>query len=92
MSRTIINHLRNEDYLDLCLPNPNDMLKPIPGHVRLYEALGYLASWNLNYPNVEIYRDRDCDLTAVYYNNDNERQFVMGAVWSPSEFKYSFHS
>lgn len=58
---------------------------------KLWEAIGYLTAWNLSYPSVNIYRDgKTNDLVAVYRNEKDERQYVIGAVWHDDH--YGFHS
>jgi hypothetical protein len=58
---------------------------------RLFEqALGYLSTWNLNYPIVNIYLDGNTDMVAVYKRADLETGYVIGAVWH--EDHYGFHS
>lgn len=57
---------------------------------KLWTAIGYLSTWNLSYPTVNIYRDRDNDLVAVYHKEDGERAYVIGAVWHGTD--YGFHS
>lgn len=89
MARTVNIHLEDEDYVRIGIPSPPDYPKP-PGHSKLYEAIGYLSSWNLNYPTVDIYTDGGFDLVAVYRKADGERGYVIGAVWH--EDHYGFHS
>jgi hypothetical protein len=56
---------------------------------KLWEAIGYLSSWNLSYPTVNIFKDRDNDLVAVYFK-DGDRMYTIGAVWHGDH--YGFHS
>lgn len=91
MARTVHLHLTNEDYVRIGMPSPPDYT-PAPGHAKLYEAIGYLSSWNLSYPTVHIYTDDKYDLIAVYQKQDGERGYVIGAVWREAEGKYGFHS
>lgn len=62
-------------------------------------ALAYLTTWGLlGYQYVDIFVDREGDMTACYYRNkkaadDGERPgFVMGGVFSQHDKTYSFHS
>jgi hypothetical protein len=57
---------------------------------KLWEAIGYLSTWNHSYPKVYIHRDRGDDLYAVYVNNEGETKYVIGAVWHGEH--YGFHS
>ncbi len=59
---------------------------------KLWQAIGYLSSWNPTYPEVAIIRDttNKPDLIAIYYNKDGVRGYVIGAVWH--EDHYGFHS
>lgn len=56
------------------------------------EAIGYLSTWNLTFPTVEIYVDtsNSTDMVAVYFNEQGQRGYVIGAVWH--EDHYGFHS
>lgn len=56
----------------------------------LHRAIGYLSSWALEYPKVTIYRDGETDLVAVYFNEKDERAYVIGAIWHDDH--YGFHS
>jgi hypothetical protein len=57
---------------------------------KLWQAIGYLSTWNQSYPKVCIYRDRGNDLLAVYLNDAGETKYVIGAVWHDDH--YGFHS
>ena len=57
---------------------------------KLWTAIGYLSTWNLSYPTVNIFRDRGNDLVAVYHNDLGETKYVIGAVWHGEH--YGFHS
>ena len=56
----------------------------------LLRTIGYLSSWALDYPRVDIYRDGETDLVATYFNENNERVYTIGAVWHDDH--YGFHS
>lgn len=55
-----------------------------------WRALGYLSTWNMTYPTVDIYQDGETDMTAVYSDEQGNRRYVIGAVWH--EDHYGFHS
>ena len=57
---------------------------------KLWEAIGYLSTWNLSYPVVNIFKDRDNDLVAVYRTQYGNKQYVIGAVWNGTD--YGYHS
>ena len=63
-----------------------------PSMEKINDAIAYLSTWALDsYEEVSIYRDREVtDMIAVYSNPDNERRYVIGAVWH--EDHYGFHS
>lgn len=90
MARTVNIHLGDEDYIRIGMNTHAGS----PGHLKLYEAIGYLSSWNTNYPTVDIYRDNygPYDLIAVYSNADGSRGYTIGAVWDVVACKYGFHS
>jgi len=56
---------------------------------KLWDAIGYLSTWNLSYPVVNIFKDRDNDLVAVYFK-DGDRMYTIGAVWHDDH--YGYHS
>lgn len=91
MARTINLHLEDEDYVRIGMPSPPSY-SSVPGLAKLYAAIGYLSSWNLNYPVVNIYTDGTYDLIAVYLKEDGERGYAIGAVWNELESRYGFHS
>ena len=80
--RTINLNLSSEDTIAIA--------EAIGSWEKLFTAIGYLSSWNLSYPRVDIYRDDDTDLVAVYFDGSNVRGYVIGAVWH--EDHYGFHS
>jgi hypothetical protein len=59
-----------------------------------YAAIGYLSSWNMTFPHVDIYPDNhsetNTDLAAVYEREDGTVGYAIGAVWH--ETHYGFHS
>lgn len=57
---------------------------------KLWNAIGYLSTWNTNYPFASIFHDRDNDLVCVYKDASNNKTYVIGAVWH--EDHYGFHS
>ncbi len=59
-------------------------------HEKLWGAIGYLSSWNMTYPTVTIFADRDLDLVAVYSREDGSNGYTIGAVWHDDH--YGFHS
>jgi hypothetical protein len=78
--------------IDLCI-SASDMIEiaeSIGTWDKLWQAIGYLSTWNHSYPKVCIYRDRGDDLVAVYLNDAGETKYVIGAVWHGEH--YGFHS
>lgn len=59
-----------------------------------HAAIGYLSSWNMTFPTVDIYpdtlKDDNTDLIAVYKREDGTVGYTLGAIWR--ETYYSFHS
>jgi hypothetical protein len=82
MTRTVNLNLSSEDMIQIA--------ESIGTWDKLWEAIGYLSSWNLSYPRVDIYRDDKTDLVAVYFNGEDVRGYVIGAVWHDDH--YGFHS
>ena len=64
-------------------------IKDVVGY-KFYDALGYLGTWNMTYPSVDIYTDGDTDMVAVYKDETGTSGYVIGAVWH--EDHYEFHS
>ena len=81
MTRNITINLTNEDMIQIA--------ESIGTWDKLWQAIGYLSTWNLSYPTVNIYRDRDNDLVAVYFK-DVDKMYTIGAVWHGEQ--YGFHS
>ena len=79
--RTVELNLTSEDMITIA--------ESIGTWDKLWEAIGYLSSWNLSYPTVNIFKDRDNDLVAVYFK-DGDRMYTIGAVWHGDH--YGFHS
>jgi hypothetical protein len=60
---------------------------------RLCDAIGYLSLWGFGGQavKVQIYGDRQGELSASYYDKDDNRILVIGAV-PDDNWVYSFHS
>jgi len=82
MSRNVELNLSSEDMIQIA--------ESIGTWDKLWQAIGYLSSWNLSYPTVRIFRDGGDDLVAAYFKEDGERGYVIGAVWHGEH--YGFHS
>jgi hypothetical protein len=80
--RNIELHLSSEDMITIA--------EAIGTWDKLWEAIGYLSSWNLSFPQCRIFRDGGVDLVAVYSDADGNRQYTIGAVWHDDH--YGFHS
>lgn len=65
-------------------------MKHETGYDKWISAIGYLSTWNMTFPTVDIYPDGDTDMVAVYLNEKGERGYVIGAVWHGDH--YGFHS
>lgn len=65
--------------------------RKLPEH-EFYKAIGYLTTYNYNYPVVEIHLDmhNNTDLIAVYRLANNTVGYTLAAIWR--ETYYSFHS
>ena len=79
--RTVELNLTSEDMITIA--------ESIGTWDKLWEAIGYLSTWNLSYPSVNIFKDRDNDLVAVYFK-DGDRMYTIGAVWHDDH--YGYHS
>ena len=59
-----------------------------------YAVIGYLSSWNMTYPHVDIYPDNhsetNTDVVAVYKREDGTYAYTIAAVWHGTH--YSCHS
>ncbi len=82
MTRQVELNLSSKDMLQIA--------KSIGTWDKLWQAIGYLSSWNMSYPTVRISRDGGDDLVAAYFKEDGERGYVIGAVWHGEH--YGFHS
>lgn len=58
-------------------------------------AVGYLSTWGLSgYDEVELYSSmRDLEITAIYRSStDDQKRYVIGAIYNNSTQTFSFHS
>lgn len=62
------------------------------GAEAFYKAVGYLSTWNMTFPHVDIYADTDADLIAVYKNADSTHGYTIGAIYNTTTNTYGFHS
>lgn len=86
--RTIELNLSDEDMIQI-----TDILRETVNHKaweHLQGAIGYLSTWNTNYPKVAIYADGKTDMVACYFDEEGNRKYVIGAVWHGVH--YGFHS
>jgi hypothetical protein len=63
----------------------------------LEAAIGYLSTWGLTHPYVNIYlrskADEPPELLAVYTDEEGgQAKFVIGAVWDTDNKRFGFHS
>lgn len=58
--------------------------------IEWFEALGYLVAWNHTFPRVEIYAVGETDMLAIYYDEEGNRAYAIGAIWHDDH--YGFHS
>lgn len=65
-------------------------MKEIVGHDEWIKAIGYLSTWNMTFPKVDIYADGETDMIAVYLNDEGVKSYSIGAVWHGDH--YGFHS
>ena len=78
--RTIELQLGSEDLRTFAVPMD-----------RLFNAIGYLSTWNMSHPKVIIRRGgKEDDLVAHYFLEDGSCGYTIGAVWHDDH--YGFHS
>jgi hypothetical protein len=69
-------------------------IRELTGSQRLYEALGYLTSWNMTFGYVRItggFYSGNPELIATYKNSPSDGVgYCIGAVWHDDHF--GFHS
>jgi hypothetical protein len=58
----------------------------------IFEAIGYLSTWNMTFPRAVILTDSygDSGLIAHYYREDGSHGYAIAAVWHGDHF--GFHS
>lgn len=78
--------------VQLCFTD--EQVANVRGLAALDLAIGYLSTGALDsYDSVNIYGDRDPgDLVASYQDANTGNHYVIGAIWHPTEGRYSFHS
>lgn len=59
-------------------------------HDEWFRAIGYLSTWNMSFPTVEIRAEGGTDMVAVYKDEEDNVRYVIGAVWHNDH--YGFHS
>ena len=59
-------------------------------HNEWFRAIGYLSTWNMTFPTVEIHADGETDMVAVYRDENGKMGYSIGAVWHDDH--YGFHS
>lgn len=59
-------------------------------HDEWFRAIGYLSTWNMSFPTVEIRAEGGTDMVAVYKDEEDNVRYVIGAVWHDDH--YGFHS
>ena len=69
-------------------------LTHLPGDVPsecINKAIGYLSTWNMKYPEVEIFQEvgHSKNLMAVYRNGNSE--YVIAAIWRSELERYTYH-
>ena len=65
-------------------------MQTLTGRDEWHKAIGYLSTWNMGYPGVNIMAESDTDLLAVYMDAAGHTQYAIGAVWHGDH--YGFHS
>lgn len=72
-------------------------ISAITGGGQLLLAIGYLATWNMTFPVVNIYSSvegENVELTARYTHGDGYPgpSYVIGAIFDRAAGKFTFHS
>ena len=81
-------------YIDAVQKN---QIEHIAGRDQFERAIGYLATWNMTFPVVNIYSSvegENVELTARYTHGDGypEPHYVIGAIFDRAAGKFTFHS
>ena len=83
-SRVINLHINAVDKTKVCETS---------GASKFFDAIGYLSTWNMTYPTVDIYiadSGEVPELFARYLDESGDSKYVIGAVWHGDHF--GFHS
>ena len=51
-------------------------------------AVGYLASWGRQYPNVKIIADGEVHMVALYYDEDGNCDNALIAAWKGDHYDF----
>jgi hypothetical protein len=66
-------------------------IREIVGPAAFNAAIGYLATWNMTFPQCQVYADRELpDLVACYFDEAGTCRYAIGAIWHGEH--YGFHS
>lgn len=56
-------------------------------------AVGYLSTWNMTFPEVRLfYNARELEITASYYDEHGTLGYCIGAVFNRDTKQFGFHS
>lgn len=69
-----------------------DAFLEVVGVKALSEAIGYLSTWGFDSQEVHIFLDQKSVEMVARYMVESETPFVIGAVYSKADNKFSFHS
>ncbi len=87
---------RRDCYIHIDAVRKNQ-IEHIVGRDQFERAIGYLATWNMTFPVVNIYSSvegENVELTARYTHGDGypEPSYVIGAIFDHAAGKFTFHS
>ena len=87
---------RRDCYIHIDAVRKNQ-IEHIAGRDQFERAIGYLATWNMTFPVVNIYSSvegENVELTARYTHGDGyqEPHYVIGAIFDRAAGKFTFHS
>lgn len=87
---------RRDCYIHIDAVRKNQ-IEHIAGRDQFEREIGYLATWNMTFPVVNIYSSvegENVELTARYTHGDGypEPHYVIGAIFDRAAGKFTFHS
>lgn len=58
----------------------------------VFDAIGYLSTWNMDFPKVKLWLDVKHIEIVANYIKDDQCGYVIVGIWNEADQRFSFHS